>query len=95
MRQDFETYMYPIYFSITDLKSDITNYTYQVSKGAEGIRTELSEEKVDLLLNNQMLKNGFVLSIFNNNRLIIDYNNMISMTEKLIVSIDSELEKNK
>lgn len=95
MRQDFENYIYPIYFSITDLKSDITNYTFQVSKGAEGVKKELSQDKVELLLNNQTLKNGFVLSIFNNNQLIIEYNDMILMTENLISSIDQELEKNK
>ena len=95
MRHDFENYLYPIYFSITDLKSDIANYTFQVSKGTEGTRTELSKEKIELLLKNQTLKNGFVLSIFNNNRLILEYNNMILMTEKLLGLIDSELAKNK
>jgi len=91
---DFENYMYPIYFSITDLKSDIENYTFQVSKGAEGKNKKLSEEKIKLLLKNQTFKNGFVLSVFTNNKLILEYNTMILMTEKLIVLIDSELEKN-
>lgn len=92
---DFENYMYPIYFSITDLKSDIENYTFQVSKGAEGINKKLSEEKMELLLKNQTFKNGFMLSIFTNNKLILEYDTMILMTEKLIASIDAELEKNK
>jgi hypothetical protein len=92
---DFENYMYPIYFSITDLKSDIENYTFQVSKGAEGINKKLSEEKIKLLLKNQTFKNGFMLSVFTNNKLILEYDTMILMTEKLIVSIDAELEKNK
>ncbi|PHS67978.1 MAG: hypothetical protein COB12_01830 [Flavobacterium sp.] len=92
---DFENYMYPIYFSITDLKSDLENYTFQVSKGAEGINKKLSEEKIELLLNNQTFKNGFMLSVFANNKLIIEYNTMILMTEKLIASIETELEKNK
>jgi hypothetical protein len=95
MRHDFENYIYPIYFSITNLKSDISNYTFQVSQGTEGVRKELSQEKVKLLLDNQTLLNGFVLSIFNNNQLIIEYNDMILMTEKLISSINSEFEKNK
>jgi hypothetical protein len=95
LRHDFENYLYPIYFSITDLKSDITNYTFQVSKGTKGTKTKLSKEKIELLLKNQTFKNGFVLSIFNNNRLILEYNNMILMTEKLMGSIDSELAKNK
>ena len=95
MEYDFENYIYPIYFNITDLESDITNYNFQVSKGTEGVRVELSKEKIELLLNNQTLKNGFVLSIFNNSRLILEYKNMILMTEKLLVSIDLELSKNK
>jgi len=95
LRHDFENYLYPIYFSITDLKSDITNYTFQLSKGKEGTKTNLSKEKIELLLKNQTFKNGFVLSIFNNNRLILEYNNMILKTEKLMNSIDSELTKNK
>jgi hypothetical protein len=92
---DFENYMYPIYFSITDLKSDIENYTFQVSKGAKGKNKKLSEEKIKLLLKNQTFKNGFMLSVFTNNKLIIEYETMILMTEKLIVSIEAELEKNK
>ncbi|RYM34927.1 hypothetical protein ERX46_06005 [Brumimicrobium glaciale] len=95
MRQDFESYLYPIYFSITDLQSDITNYTFQVSKGTEGTKAELSKDKMELLLKNQTFKNGFVLSIFSNNRLILDYKKMILMTEKLLSSIDSELAENK
>ncbi|MBK5262865.1 MAG: hypothetical protein JJE17_09905 [Peptostreptococcaceae bacterium] len=95
LRHDFENYLYPIYFSITDLKSDITNYTFQVSEGTEGTKIELSKEKIELLLKNQTFKNGFVLSIFNNNRLILEYNNMILLTEKLMDSIDSEITKNK
>ena len=95
MQYDFENYIYPIYFSTTDLESDILNYTFQVSNGADGVKTELSKEKIDLLLKNQTFKNGFVLSIFNNKKLIIEYKNMIRMTEKLINLIDSELIKNK
>jgi len=91
MQYDFENYIYPIYFSITDLESDISNYTFQVSNGTDGVRTELSKEKIELLLKNQTFKNGFVLSIFNNKSLIIEYNNLILMTENLIDLIDSEL----
>ncbi|GGG32207.1 DUF6090 family protein [Bizionia arctica] len=95
MQYDFENYIYPIYFSTTDLESDISNYTFQVSNGTDGVRTELSKEKIELLLKNQTFKNGFVLSIFNNEKLITEYKNMIFMTEKLIKLIDSELIKNK
>lgn len=92
MQYDFENYMYPIYFKITDLESDISNYTYQESKGEEGVRVELSKEKIGLLLKNQTFKNGFVLSKFNCKRVINEYNNMISITDKLISLIDLELE---
>lgn len=95
LRYDFDNYIYPIYFGTTDLKSDVANYTFQVTNGAEGIRTELSEAKIKSLLNNQLLKNGFVLSIFSNNLIIIEYDNMIILTEKLIDAIESELEKKK
>ena len=95
MLHDFENYIYPIYFSTSDLKSDISNYTFQISNGVEGVKTELSMDKIELLMENQTFKNGFMLSIFNNNQLIIQYNNMKLMTEELISSIDSEIEKNK
>ena len=95
MRHDFENYMYPIYFSVTDLKSDITNYTFQVSKGTQGTKTKLSKEKIELLLSNQTFKNGFVLANFNNSTLLLDYRKMILMTEKLMSSIDSELAKSR
>jgi hypothetical protein len=92
---DFENYLYPIYFSISDLKSDIGNYTFQKSKGTEGVNSDLSEEKIKKLLNNQTFKNGFMLTVFNNSQLILEYNKMTLMTEKLIISIESELEKDK
>ncbi|WP_052158273.1 DUF6090 family protein [Lacinutrix jangbogonensis] len=95
MQYDFENYIYPIYFSTTDLESDISNYTFQVSNGTDGAKTELSKEKIELLLKNQTFKNGFVLSIFNNKQLLTEYENMILMTEKLIDLIDSELIINK
>lgn len=95
MQYDFENYIYPIYFSTTDLESDISNYAFQVSNGTDGVKTELSKEKIELLLKNQTFKNGFVLSIFNNKKLITEYKNMILMTEKLVDLIDSELIKNK
>jgi hypothetical protein len=94
MQYDFETYMYPIYFKITDLESDILNFAYQESKGTEGVKTDLSTEKIELLLNNQTFKNGFVLSKFNSKRVITEYNNMILLTNKLISLIDLELDKN-
>lgn len=93
MLHDYYSYMHPIYFGITDLESDISNYTFQISKGINGVRTELSQEKLELLLNNQTFKNSFVLSIFNGNRLLPEYKNMILMTEKLIELIDSEFKK--
>ncbi len=95
MYNDFENYMFPIYFSKTDLESDISNYTYQVSKGADGNRTELSEEKIEILLNNQTFKNAFVLSILNNSLVIDEYMNMLDITEKLLDIINSQLAKNK
>ena len=93
MQYDFKNYMYPIYFNTTDLESDISNYTSQVSNGTEGVRTILSKEKIEILLNNQTFKNSFVLSIFNNKRVVVEYKNMIIMTEKLMDLIDSEFKK--
>jgi hypothetical protein len=95
MQYDFENYMYPIYFSITDLEADISNYTFQVSKGTEGVNTKLSKEKIELLLNNQTYKNAFVLSQFNNGRVIDEYKKMMVITKKLLEIIDLELAKNK
>jgi len=95
MYNDFENYMFPIYFSTTDLESDISNYTYQVSNGTQGDRTELSNEKIELLLKNQTFRNGFVLSIFNNNLVIDEYKKMKEMNKKLLDIINSELTKNK
>ena len=95
MYNDFENYMFPIYFSTADLESDISNYTYQVSKGTQGDTTELSKEKIELLLKNQTFKNAFVLSLFNNNLVIDEYKKMKDITEKLLDIINSEIAKNK
>lgn len=94
MQHDFDNYMYPVYFKITDLESDLLNYTFQMSKGTEGVKAEISREKMELLLNSQTFKNGFVLSIYNNKSLITEYQKIILMTEKLITLIDIEFEKN-
>jgi len=95
MYNDFENYMFPIYFSTADLESDISNYNYQVSKGTQGDTTELSKEKIELLLKNQTFKNAFVLSLFNNNLVIDEYKKMKDITEKLLDIINSEIAKNK
>ena len=65
-----------------------------MSKGTEGVKAEISREKMELLLNSQTFKNGFVLSIYNNKSLITEYKKIILMTEKLITLIDIEFEKN-
>ncbi|WP_370476741.1 DUF6090 family protein [Tamlana flava] len=95
MYKDFENYMFPIYFSAADLESDISNYTHQVSNGTQGDRTELSKEKIELLLKNQTFKNGFVLSKFNNNLVIGEYKKMKALSEKLLDIIDSKIAKSK
>lgn len=93
MRHDFENYIYTVYFSIADLDPALKDYAFQVSDGAAGEKVELSTDEIDQLSKNQTFKNGFVLSIFNNNLLIAEYNQMIKITDKLIGSIDSELKK--
>lgn len=95
MYNDFENYMFPNYFSTADLESDISNYTYQMSNGTQGDRTKLSKGKIELLLKNQTFKNAFVLSIFNNNLVIDEYEKMKDMSEKLLDIINLEIAKNK
>ena len=91
MRHDYVNYLYPIYFSIADLNPSIKNYAYQLSAGAAGENSVLSENEIMEMLQNRTFKNGFVLAIFNSNHLIDNYSDMLEMTKKLIRSIEIDL----
>jgi hypothetical protein len=91
MQQDFESYLYDPYFNTIDLETSIKNADAQMAKKVPTVQMDI--EQVTVLLNNQLFKNGFVLSAYNSGLLITEYSNIMETTNQLIELIDKELAK--
>ena len=83
MQQDFESYLYDPFFTIADLETSLKSF--------ENEKFKLDSTQVIKLLNNQAYKNGFVLSSFNSESLIVEYSNIMTTTNELISLINQEL----
>jgi hypothetical protein len=91
MQQDYESYLYDIYFSSADLDNNIRNFEAQMDPENKQANIEISEEEVKLLLNNMKFKNGVVLSKYNSGLLMAEYQTMIQNTRELIDLIEKEI----
>lgn len=91
MQQDFESYLYDPYFNTADLETSIKNAEAQTSNKVP--KVQMNIDQVKALLNNQLFKNGFVLSAYNSDLLITEYSNIMETTNQLITLIDKELTK--
>ena len=91
MQQDFESYLYDPYFNTIDLETSIKNADDQMPKKVPTAQMDI--EQVTILLNNQLFKNGFVLSAYNSDLLITEYSNIMETTNQLIELINKELDK--
>ncbi|SEQ07110.1 hypothetical protein SAMN05421824_1080 [Hyunsoonleella jejuensis] len=83
MQQDFESYLYDPFFTTIDLETSL--------KGLENEKIKLDSIQANLLLNNMVYKNGFILSAFNSESLITEYSKILKTTNQLILLINSEL----
>ena len=91
MQQDYESYLYDVYFSIADLDRNIKNYEAQLSGNAVPKSVELSAQDAELLLKNKKFKNGIVLSKYNSDLLMTEYQQMISSIKDMIERIDEKI----
>ena len=92
MQQDYESYLYDIYFSIADLNASMENFDQQISNEIGRSTIDLSMSEVENLLQNRAFKNGIVLAKYNSGLLIEEYKKIISNTTKLRQLIDNEFE---
>jgi uncharacterized membrane protein len=91
MQQDYERYLYDPFFTTTDLERSLLNYDAQMS-GLDRTAS-LEQSQVDKLISNQAFKNGFVLSAFNSQDLVSEYDSIVDTTMQLIALITLQLEK--
>lgn len=91
MQQDYESYLYDVYFSIADLDKNIKNYEAQLSGNTVPKSVEISAADAELLLKNKKYKNGIVLSKYNSDLLMTEYQQMISSIKELIERIDAKI----
>ena len=94
MQQDYESYLYDIYFSTADLNTNLKIFEAQIDSNMISDATKLSEQEILNLLKNIKFKNGVTLSKYNSNLLISEYTEMIKNTQDIVKSIDEELNSN-
>jgi len=94
MQQDYESYLYDIYFSTADLNTNLKIFEAQIDSNMISDATKLSEQEILNLLKNIKFKNGVTLSKYNSNLLISEYTEMIKNTHDIVKSIDQELNSN-
>lgn len=83
MQQDFEQYLYDPFFKIADLQTALKSF--------EGEDVVLDSSQAVTLLNNQAFKNGFVLSTFNSQSLLEEYDDIVESIHRLNNLIDKDL----
>lgn len=91
MKQDFERYLYEPFFNKADLNTTFKNYNAQITKAPK--IAPLNTEHIQILLQDQLFKNGFVLASFNSDILITEYTSILKTTEHLISLINKDLDK--
>ena len=91
MQQDYERYLYDIYFNSVDFSSSVKNFEEQISKGQYKSDIKIDQNDFESLKKSKLYKNGLTLSNFNTNILIEKYSQMINQTKELIKLIDNEV----
>ena len=91
MQQDYESYLYDVYFSMADLNKNMEQFEAYIDSDSKADETKLSRSEILDLLKSIKFKNGVRLSKYNSNLLIDEYNAMIENTQNIIKRIDDEL----
>ncbi len=93
MQQDYERYLYEVYFNTVDLDLSLKNLEEQLSNGNNQSSVKLDRKDVEILKQSTLYKNGLTLSKYNSNNLIREYQNIIDHTNQMIDHIDNDLQK--
>jgi len=89
MQQDYESYLYDVYFTIADVNKNLEQFEAHIESKADA--TKLSKTEVLDLLKNLKFKNGVRLSKYNSKLLTAEYKQMIETTQNIITRIDDQL----
>ena len=90
-RYDAEVLLYEPSYKVLDLNPVVKKYTYQVSKGKAGEDVKLPRANFELMLKDLSQKNGFVMAVYEFRVMNIQLEEMKKISEKLIVSINNEI----
>jgi hypothetical protein len=92
-RFDTEKNIYEPVYKLMDLNPMVNDFMYQISEGKQGKTGVLSSEYYADFFESTLLKNGFILTILEFNKMNEQMTEMITISDKLIVLIDIELAK--
>ena len=92
-RYDAEILLYEPSYGILDLNPIVKNFTYQVTNGAAGENIELSKANYKDMLKDLKQKNGFVMAVYEFSVMNAQFNEMKTMCNSIIASIDKELNR--
>ena len=90
-RFDTETLIYRPLYELMDLAPITANFEYRVSNGSSGENAPLTAEYFSEYLQNKQLKNGFVMTILEFNKMNGQMREIKRMTGELIKLIDAEI----
>jgi hypothetical protein len=93
LRNDMEHYFYDPWFKTVDLDPFAQSFVFYASNGVFDNTIDLSKEEVDRLINDNVFKNGFVVSVFTNSLIVDDYKRMKDLNKKVVELINKEITK--
>jgi hypothetical protein len=93
MRFDFEEYVFKPFFDTVDIDPFTRNYVYTFTGGQAGDRVTLSQDAIELLLQDVRYKNGFTLAIYMSNEINAQFEVIKSRTLELIELINQDLQR--
>lgn len=92
MQQDYERYLYEVFFNLVDLNTTFKNYDNQITGGPVDPELTMDKSEAESVLKSNLFKSGLVLAKYNSAVLVGEYQNMIERTKTLIEHIDKERE---
>lgn len=92
-RFDTETALYKPLYDLMDLRPMVASFEYRMTNGEAGEDVDLSGEYFSDFLKNTTIKNGFVMTVLELNKLNSQMREIKRRTEELILLIDKEIER--
>jgi hypothetical protein len=89
MQQDYERYLYEVYFNQVDLNNSLKSFANHMDN-KEFNDIEIDRSEINTLLKSKLFKNGLVLASYNSQLLTEEYGNMIERTRQLIDRINEQ-----